>query len=124
MYIDFSENRVGAIVARGNKLVPEVMREACAEAALDPSDIDMMITNQPNPVFLRNWREAMCLSEDKQLHTYEEHGNLFGAAIPISLERAIESGRVEKGAHIALGGFSHAGDYAASAVIQWQAEAA
>jgi len=120
MYVDFSENKVGSIVMRGNRLVPQMMYQACAEANIDPSDIGVMVTNQPNPVFLRNWREAMLLQEDQHVNTYEEHGNLFGAAIPIGIERALDQGKLNYGDHLVLGGFSHAGDYAASAVIEWK----
>jgi 3-oxoacyl-[acyl-carrier-protein] synthase-3 len=121
LHIDFTESRVANIVARGNKLVPEIIREACADAALPMSAIDVLVTNQPNPVFLRNWRESLQLPIDAHVHTFPEHGNLFGAGIPISLERAEERGKLRPGSHVVLGGFSHAGDYAAAAVIHWRA---
>jgi len=120
LYIDFSENRLGSIVARGNRLVPEVMYSALKEAGIQSQDVDTMITNQPNPIFLRNWREALLLPKEKQIESYEEHGNLFGAAIPINIERAMDQAqRCPEGGFLALGGFSHAGDYAAAAVVQW-----
>jgi len=121
LYLDFSEDRVAAIVARGNKLVPEAVRAACDAARIETSDLDVLVTNQPNPIFLRNWREALLLSRDAHVDTYEEHGNLFGAAIPICLERAVETGKLTPGKKVALGGFSHAGDYAAAAIVHWQA---
>ena len=120
LHIDFSEDRVAKIVARGNALVPAVVREACQAAEIKTSDIDVLVTNQPNLVFLRNWREALMLPKEKQVETFEEHGNMFGAAIPVSFERAVATGRLKKGDHVVLGGFSHAGDYAASAVVHWQ----
>jgi|MDSW01.2.fsa_nt_gb 3-oxoacyl-[acyl-carrier-protein] synthase-3 len=120
LYIDFSEDRLGSIVARGNRLVPEVMYTALKQAGIQSSDIDTMVTNQPNSIFLRNWREALLLSEEKQVESYQEHGNLFGAAIPINIERAMsEAQRCPDGGYMALGGFSHAGDYAAAAVVQF-----
>ena len=120
VYIDFSEDRLGSIVARGNRLVPEVMYSALKEAGIQASDVDTMITNQPNAIFLRNWREALLLPKEKQVESYQEHGNLFGAAIPINIERAMnEAQRSPEGGYLALGGFSHAGDYAAAAVVQW-----
>jgi 3-oxoacyl-[acyl-carrier-protein] synthase-3 len=123
MYIDFSESRMAAIVARGNKIVPEVVREACKTAELRSRDIDVLVTNQPTPIFLRNWREALELPADRHVDTFAEHGNLFGAGIPICLERAEQAGKLKKGAKVVLGGFSHAGDYAAAAVVDWQAGA-
>ena len=54
------------------------------------------------------------------LLTFYEHGNLFGAAMPICLERANDDGKLEDGSVVVLGGFSHAGDYAAAAAIRWR----
>jgi 3-oxoacyl-[acyl-carrier-protein] synthase-3 len=116
--IDFSEQRVADIVMRGNKLVPAMVRESCRAVEMDPKDLDVLVTNQPNAVFLRNWREALQLPKEKQIETYDEYGNLFGAAIPINIERAVQDGRIKKGQRVALGGFAHAGDYAAAAI--WQ----
>lgn len=120
LHIDFTEERVATIVSRGNALVPAIIKEACTSAELRARDIDVLVTNQPNAFFLRNWREALELPQEAHVHTFEEHGNLFGAAIPIALERAVETGRLKKGSRLALGGFSHAGDYAAAAVVGWQ----
>lgn len=121
LYIDFTEARMASIVARGNKLVPAVVREACARAEVATTDIDVLVTNQPHPIFLRNWREALRIPKERHVDTFSEHGNLFGAAVPIAFERAVEQGKVRKGAKIVLAGFSHAGDYAAAAVVDWQA---
>ncbi|RYG64732.1 3-oxoacyl-ACP synthase, partial [bacterium] len=107
------------IVGRGNRLVPEAVREACKAAEVRVDAIDMLITNQPSPIFLRNWREALQLPKEKHVDTFEEHGNLFGAALPISIERATDLGALRKGATLALGGFSHAGDYSAAAIVEW-----
>ncbi len=45
--------------------------------------------------------------------------DVYGAAIPITLDEAIEQVRLKPGSLLALGGFSHAGDYAASAIVRW-----
>jgi len=121
MRLDLSEDRIPKIVMRGNKIVPDVIKEACQEAGILSSNLNILITNQPNPVFLRNWREALELPKESQIETFEEHGNMFGAAIPICFEKGITEGRIKKNDYIALGGFSHAGDFAASAIIHWQA---
>jgi 3-oxoacyl-[acyl-carrier-protein] synthase-3 len=118
--VAFDEERVAAIIARGNSLVPEIVREACRMASITPRDINLLVTNQPNPIFLRNWREALELPASAHHDTYDKYGNLFGAAIPINLEDAVDSGRLKPGDLVALGGFAHAGDYCAAAVVRWQ----
>ena len=123
MYIDFDEARVAKIVARGNLLVPEVVGESCRAAGLRSSDLDLLVTNQPNHVFLRNWREALLMPREKQVESFEDYGNLFGAAIPINLARAADDRRLRPGTRVALGGFSHAGDYSAAAIWEVGASA-
>jgi 3-oxoacyl-[acyl-carrier-protein] synthase III len=115
----FDEPRVAAIISRGNRIVPEMVRCACDQAGVRPAELDLLITNQPNPIFLRNWREALELPPERHHDTYSRYGNLFGAALPINLDDALAHGKLRPGALVALAGFSHAGDYAAAAVLRW-----
>jgi 3-oxoacyl-[acyl-carrier-protein] synthase-3 len=120
MHIEFTEHKLASIVGRGNKIVPEALYAALKEANISMQDVDKLITNQPNHTFLRNWRESVCVEEKNHIHTFPEHGNLFGAALPISLARVIETGTLKKGDNLLLGGFAHAGDYACGSVVHWQ----
>jgi 3-oxoacyl-[acyl-carrier-protein] synthase-3 len=119
--IRFTETRVASIIERGNRIVPRVVSEACREAGLQSKDIELLITNQPNPIFLRNWREALELPKERHHDTFDQYGNLFGAGIPINLDDALAHGKLPHGGIVALGGFSHAADYAAAAIIRWGA---
>jgi 3-oxoacyl-[acyl-carrier-protein] synthase-3 len=119
-YVDFTETKLAQIVNRANRVVPEAIREACRLADLPTSQIGTLITNQPNRIFLRNWREALHVPPERHVSTFERHGNLFGAALPLCLEEAIESGQLVPGSHLVLGGFAHAGDFSAAAVIHWR----
>ena len=117
-------NIVAAIISRGNRLVPELVTAACTTAGVQPRAIDLLITNQPNPIFLRNWREALELPPAAHHDTFDRLGNLFGAGIPINLADALAQGKLARGGLLALGGFSHAGDYAAAALVRWPGVAA
>jgi 3-oxoacyl-[acyl-carrier-protein] synthase-3 len=119
--IRFTPERVASIIERGNRIVPEIITEACVGASLEARDIQLLITNQPNPIFLRNWREALELPKEVHHDTFDMYGNLFGAGIPINLEDALVHGKLAGGGVLALGGFSHAGDYAAAAIVDWPA---
>ena len=120
-YVDFNEAKIVQIMSRANRIVPEAIREACRRAELPTGEIGTLITNQPNNLFLRNWREALRVPPQRHVSTFERHGNLFGAALPILLEEAIDTGRLKANSHLVLGGFAHAGDFAAAAVIHWKA---
>jgi len=122
-YVDFSRAKIAKIVQRGNQMVPRIVQEACKQANISTDQIGTLITNQPNPIFLRNWREALQVDAENHVDTFQEYGNLFGAGIPVSLERAQKTGKLKNGSYVVLGGFSHAGDYAAAAVIRWNAAA-
>jgi len=119
-YVDFTEAKIADIMARANRMVPEVIKSTCKQAELPLDAIDVFITNQPNRIFLRNWREAVQVRPEQHVQTFERHGNLFGAGLPICLEEAVETGRLQPGHHLVFGGFSHAGDYAAAAVVHWK----
>src|ERR1700744_4685787 len=57
--IGFTETKIAKVLARGNRQVPEVALAVCDRIGLSSKDIDLLVTNQPNRVFLRNWREAL-----------------------------------------------------------------
>jgi 3-oxoacyl-[acyl-carrier-protein] synthase-3 len=117
--IEFTESRVAAIIQRGNTLVPELVRAACSQAGIAVAQLDLLVTNQPSHIFLRNWREALELAPGVHHDTFDRLGNLFGAAIPINLEEALRERPLAPGALVCLAGFSHAGDYGAAAVLRW-----
>jgi len=118
-YIGFTESKITKVLARGNRQVPEVAYAVCDRIGLKPKDIDLLVTNQPNRVFLRNWRDALELPKERHRHTFDECGNLFAAGIPVNLDRAISDGQVKKGDVVMMAAFAHAGDFAGAAAVRW-----
>jgi 3-oxoacyl-[acyl-carrier-protein] synthase-3 len=118
-YIGFTESKITKVLARGNRQVPEVAYAVCDRIGVKPEDLDLLVTNQPNRVFLRNWREALELPPEKHVDTFEECGNLFAAGIPINLDRAVSDGRLKKGDVVMMAAFAHAGDFAGAAAVKW-----
>src|ERR1700754_3790832 len=94
--IGFTESKITKVLARGNRQVPEVSYAVCDRIGIKPKDIDLLVTNQPNRVFLRNWREALELDTSKHVDTFDDCGNLFAAGIPMNLDRAISDGLLKK----------------------------
>ncbi|MBF0312531.1 MAG: 3-oxoacyl-ACP synthase [Oligoflexia bacterium] len=117
--VDFSEGKISAVIMRGNRIVPVVMHEILKESKNSAKEIDLLITNQPNPFFLRNWRESIQVPAEKHFDTFEDYANLFQAGIPINLDLAIRKGVIKDKAKILLAGFSHAGDYTAAAILNF-----
>ena len=118
--VSFDKQKLGEIIERGNRLVPEVVTDLCKQIGVPTADIDILITNQPNKMFLRNWREALDVPADRHLDTYDALGNLYTAGASITAARAIAAGRVAPGDLVVLAGFAHAGDLAGAAAFRWQ----
>jgi 3-oxoacyl-[acyl-carrier-protein] synthase-3 len=121
MNVRFTEASVEKIIERGNRLVPDVVRTVCSRVGVDTGDIDVLITNQPNHMFLHTWSAALGLDRDRHLDTFDRYGNLFGAAAPITLSHAIEDGAIPDNGLVVLAGFAHAGDLAGAAAVRWRA---
>ncbi|MDT5282362.1 MAG: 3-oxoacyl-[acyl-carrier-protein] synthase, partial [Mycobacterium sp.] len=50
---------------------------------------------------------------------FDDNGNLFGAGIPINLDRAISDGQLKAGDVVMMAAFAHAGDFAGAAAVRW-----
>jgi 3-oxoacyl-[acyl-carrier-protein] synthase-3 len=117
--IGFTENKITKVLARGNRQVPEVALAVCDRIGVPAKDIDLLVTNQPNRAFLRNWRDALELPPERHRDTFDKCGNLFGAGIPINFDHAISDGQVKAGDLVMMAGFAHAGDFAGAAAVRW-----
>lgn len=117
--IGFTESKITKVLARGNRQVPEVALAVCDRIGLAAKDIDLLVTNQPNRAFLRNWRDALELPRNVIGTPFDECGNLFGAGIPINLDRAIADGQLGAGEVVMMAAFAHAGDFAGAAAVRW-----
>ncbi|GAA3724211.1 3-oxoacyl-ACP synthase III family protein [Gordonia hankookensis] len=119
IHIGFTEAKIAKVLARGNRMVPEVAIEVADTIGIAPADLDWFVTNQPNRIFLRNWREALELPEDRHPDTFDECGNLFAVGIPVTLDTAVTDGRIREGEVVMTAAFAHAGDFAAAAALRW-----
>ncbi|WP_028478347.1 3-oxoacyl-ACP synthase III family protein [Nocardia sp. CNY236] len=119
--VSFTESKVTKVLARGNRLVPEVALAVCDRIGVKGSEVDAFVTNQPNRLFLRNWRDALQLSPQRHPDTFDSCGNLFAAAIPVTLDVENRAGRLPNGSLVLMAAFAHAGDFAAAAAVRWGA---
>ncbi|MFT4127622.1 MAG: 3-oxoacyl-[acyl-carrier-protein] synthase III C-terminal domain-containing protein, partial [Gordonia sp. (in: high G+C Gram-positive bacteria)] len=118
IHVGFTEAKITKVLARGNRLVPEVAYQVADAIGTPTSHLDWFITNQPNRIFLRNWREALELPAERHPDTFDECGNLFAVGIPMTLD-ALADDRLRSGDLVMLAAFAHAGDFAAAAALRW-----
>ncbi|MEV6774134.1 3-oxoacyl-[acyl-carrier-protein] synthase III C-terminal domain-containing protein [Nocardia sp. NPDC051030] len=119
LHVGFTESKIAKVLARGNRIVPEVAHTVCKRIGVRSDELDLLVTNQPNRAFLRNWRDALMLPQERHPDTFDECGNLFGAGIPVTFDRAVDEGRVPAGSVVMFAGFAHAGDFAAATAVRW-----
>ena len=120
--IRFNTENLSRILELGNQIVPEVVSDVCAKVGVEPSEIDALITNQPNRIYMRNWREALGIPEERHLNTFDRFGNLLCAGVPVTLDHALRDGLLSDGDLVVVAGFAHAGDFAAAAALRWGGE--
>lgn len=119
IHIGFTEAKIAKVLARGNRMVPAVAMEVADSIGIAPRDLDWLVTNQPNRIFLRNWRDALELPESRHPDTFDECGNLFAVGVPLTLDAAVSDGRIAEGDVVMTSAFAHAGDFAAAAALRW-----
>jgi 3-oxoacyl-[acyl-carrier-protein] synthase III len=83
--------------------------EATARAVLDKagkteSDIDWLIPHQANVRIMQSTARKLKLPMDKVIVTVDRHGNTSAASIPLALDDAVRSGRVQPGETLLLEG--------------------
>ncbi|WP_328352756.1 ketoacyl-ACP synthase III family protein [Mycobacterium sp. NBC_00419] len=118
-YVGFNEGKIIKVLGRGNRQVPAVVRAVCERIGVKSGDLDMLVTNQPNRLLLRNWNEALGIDPEHHRDTFHECGNLFAVGIPVNFDAAIRDGQVKPGDIVMMAGFAHAGDFAAAAAVRW-----
>jgi len=118
-YVGFTEGKIIKVLARGNRQVPQVVRSVCDSIGVKPGDLDLLVTNQPNRLLMRNWDEALGIEPQRHRDTFGECGNLFAVGIPVNFEAAVADGQINAGDIVMMAGFAHAGDFAAAAAVKW-----
>ena len=85
---------------------------------LSIDDLDLAVFHQANIRILDAARENLGLPIDKVIVDLHEYGNTSAASIPLALDEANRSDRINPGDKILLSGFG-AGLTWGTAIIQW-----
>ncbi len=92
--------------------MPEAIREVCAEAGVEVSQIDLLIVHQANLRIIEAVAKQLGLPPEKVPHNIERYGNTTAGTLPILFHELRESGRIQPGMLIcftALGAGLHWG---------------
>ncbi len=90
------------------KLAVGVLEEAAqsvlAKAGKTAADIDWMVPHQANIRIMQSTAKRLKVPMDKVVVTVDQHGNTSAASIPLALDTAVRSGKVQPGQTLLLEG--------------------
>jgi 3-oxoacyl-[acyl-carrier-protein] synthase-3 len=102
--VDHMETDASALLVAGLELAERTFKKACRERGWKPNDHDEYVLHQVSAVHTAKLLALLGLDEGKVYKTFPEFGNIGPAAIPFTLSKALELGRVNKGDRVALMG--------------------
>ena len=102
----------GCIRMKGNdvfkyavKALDGVVDETLAANGLDKGDLDWLIPHQANLRIIEATAKRLDMPMDRVVVTVDRHGNTSSASVPMALDVAVRSGRVERGQLLLLEAF-------------------
>lgn len=94
----------GALLEAGVTLAKQTYEEAQALLGWSPEDLDVLVLHQVGAGHFKTLLNKLGLPRDRAFLTYPELGNIGPAAIPITLSKAAEAGRIQPGDRVGLMG--------------------
>ena len=79
-------------------------RAVLEKAGRSAADIDWLIPHQANIRIMQGTARKLKLSMDKVIVTLDQHGNTSAASIPLALDVAVRTGRIQRGHSVLLEG--------------------
>ncbi|WP_405836756.1 beta-ketoacyl-ACP synthase 3 [Streptomyces sp. NBC_01518] len=100
------------------RIFPKLLGDALHRNGLRLTDIDLLISHQPNPLLLRRAAADAGVPEDRVVIIGHEVGNIGAASIPYALASADHDGRLRAGSRVLVTAFG-AGLTWGSTVLTW-----
>jgi 3-oxoacyl-[acyl-carrier-protein] synthase-3 len=91
---------------------------ALEDAGIAPKDVDLFIPHQANLRIIEAVGKRLGVPADRVFLNLERYGNTSAASIPIALDEAVRTGRVNRGDVVLLDAFG-AGATAAAVCLRW-----
>jgi 3-oxoacyl-[acyl-carrier-protein] synthase III len=87
------------------KALDSVVEEALEANGLDRHDIDWLIPHQANLRIIEATAKRLDMPMDRVVVTVDKHGNTSSGSVPLALDEAVRSGRVQRGQLVLLEAF-------------------
>ncbi|MCC8553149.1 beta-ketoacyl-ACP synthase III [Xanthomonas hortorum] len=106
------KNGGGVLLMKGSevfkyavKALDSVVDETLAANGLGKGDLDWLIPHQANMRIIEATAKRLELPMDQVVVTVDRHGNTSSASVPLALDEAVRSGRVQRGQLLLLEAF-------------------
>ena len=94
------------------KTLDRIVGETLEAAGMDESQVDWLIPHQANLRIIEATAKRLKLPMDRVIVTVDRHGNTSSGSVPLALDEAVRSGKVQRGQTLLLeafgGGFTWA----------------
>ncbi|KAL2464303.1 3-oxoacyl-[acyl-carrier-protein] synthase III [Forsythia ovata] len=100
------------------RVVPQSIASALEKAGLTGSSIDWLLLHQANRRIIDAVATRLEVPSERVISNLANYGNTSAASIPLALDEAVRSGKVQSGHTIAAAGFG-AGLTWGSAIVRW-----
>jgi 3-oxoacyl-[acyl-carrier-protein] synthase-3 len=94
------------------KTLDSLVDETLQAAGMHESDIDWLIPHQANLRIIEATAKRLKMSMDRVIVTVDQHANTSSGSVPLALDHAVRSGKVQRGQNLLLeafgGGFTWA----------------
>ena len=87
------------------KALDSVVEETLTANGLDRHDIDWLIPHQANLRIIEATAKRLDMPMDRVVVTVDKHGNTSSGSVPLALDEAVRSGRVQRGQLVLLEAF-------------------
>jgi len=87
------------------KALDSVVDETLEANGLDKGDLDWLIPHQANLRIIEATAKRLEMPMDRVIVTVDRHGNTSAASVPLALDEAVRSGRVQRGQLLLLEAF-------------------
>lgn len=87
------------------KALDSVVDEALSANGLDKHDLDWLIPHQANLRIIEATRKRLDMPMERVIVTVDRHGNTSSGSVPLALDEAVRSGKVERGQLVLLEAF-------------------
>ncbi|MEU4796687.1 ketoacyl-ACP synthase III [Streptomyces sp. NPDC023327] len=84
---------------------PRLVEDALKNSRLELTDLDLIVTHQPNPVLLRDLGEKIGIPSDRLVIVGDEVGNIGAASAPYALAAAAARGLLRPGDRVLIAVF-------------------